>query len=273
MNNKRNAFPVFIFIVLALLLILALSFAFGSGNTDTSASILTQWALQRTQMALNLTLTAHANGGAIVPPPATPPPATPPPATFPPGHPITLTPTFTPTVTSTRIPSGPGPIDFFDNFDNGFDPRWQVTGEWLFTNGQPVYTGRPRGCGMLLTGAQNWDNYAIEFDRLTDFDLMFGYKDNQNSFDMNLGWSTLFYETYNGNKSEVNTSRRNGVPSGKTRLEVRGNKLKFFTINSFGDQNLIYDMQLARPMNGQVGFETCNTSGAVLDNFKVTSIH
>lgn len=178
-------------------------------------------------------------------------------------------------------PPGPGAINFFDNFDNGFSPLWQVTGEWIFTNGQPVFTGRPRCDGRVLTGAVNWDNYAIEFDKLSSrsWDLIFGFKDEQNYYYISFnverhGNASDIYvrEIYNGNNSYVNTSQHSAISNQNTRLEIHGNRLKFFSINSYGDVGQIYDLQLARPLNGQVGFSTCNASEPVLDNFKVYSI-
>jgi hypothetical protein len=178
---------------------------------------------------------------------------------------------------TTPAPPPPGAINFFDNFGNGFSPLWQVIGEWIFTNGQPVFTGRPRCDGRVLTGAVNWDNYAIEFDKLTsdNWKLLFGFQNEQNYYYVEFYDyydGIRIYEVYNDIESSINTSERGAISSQKTRLELHGNRLKLFSINSYGDVEQIYDLQLACPLNGQVGFSTCNTSEPVLDNFKVYSI-
>lgn len=273
--NSQNSFPLMIMggvFVLIFLGMAAIMTSGSGGGVDNSPIFLTQLAMQQTQMSMNLTMTALANGGPLPITPTWTPSAFPPP----PG-PTTVTPFNPPPPDPTTVtpfnppPPGPGAINFFDNFDNGFSPLWQVTGEWIFTNGQPVFTGRPRCDGRLLTGAVNWDNYAIEVDKLnSNWSLLFGYKDEQNYFYINFNY---IYEIYNGNKTEVNTSSRNSsLFDKKIRLEIHGNRLALFSINSYGDVSQVYYLQLARPMNGQVGFSTCYTYGAVLDTFRVYSI-
>jgi hypothetical protein len=249
-RNQRNAIPIMLISGLFLLSFIFILIIFTLASQGTPP-IMGQLAIQQTQISMDLTMTALAGDRVTVVPPV--------------------------------VPLNE-PINFFDNFDNGFSPLWQVTGEWIFTDGKPVFTGRPRCDGRILTGIVNWDNYAIEFDKLTqdNWDLLFGYKDEQNYFNMHFHLdphysssnttSTYIYETYNGNESQINTSQRREITNGKTRLEIHSGRLKFYTINSYGDINLIYDMQLARPLNGQVGFQTCNSSESVLDNFKVYSI-
>ncbi len=272
-RNQRNAIPIMLISGLFLLSFIFILIIFILASQGTPP-IMDQLAIQQTQVSMDLTMTALAGGGITVAAPQV----------------ITLTPVIQHPPIITVIPTTPvilppgGPINFFDNFDNGFLPLWQVTGEWIFTDGKPVFTGRPRCDGRLLTGIVNWDNYAIEFDKLTqdNWDLLFGYKDEQNYFNMHFHLdphysssnttSTYIYETYNGNESQINTSQRREITNGKTRLEIHGDRLKFYTINSYGDINPVYDMQLARPLNGQVGFQTCNSSESVLDNFKVYSI-
>jgi hypothetical protein len=270
-RNQRNAIPIMLISGLFLLSFIFILIIFTSASQGTP-TMMDQFAIQQTQISMGLTMTALAGGEVVVDPQV-----------------ITLTPVIQPPPIITVIPTTPvilpppgGPINFFDNFDNGFSPLWQVTGEWIFTDGKPVFTGRPRCDGRVLTGAVNWDNYAIEFDKLTQggWYLLFGYKDEQNYFDIYFNpyysrpspASTYIDETYNGNKSRINTSERGGISNGKTRLEIHGDRLKFYTIDSYGDISPVYDMQLARPLNGQVGFQTCNGSEPVLDNFKVYSI-
>jgi hypothetical protein len=262
-QNQRNAITMLI--VVGGFLIIILAIAIGSvGSGGTPAPLMTQLAIQQTQMALRQTLTAGARP--ITPiPPVTVPPITVPPVVVPPATQAPVT-----------VPLPSGVIKFSDNFDNGFSPLWQVKGEWIFNNGQPVFTGRPRCDGMLLVGDVTWDNYAIEFDKIYDsFDLLFGYKDEKNFYYLrdNLSGSGSFsiIETINGTATTINTSGRNSFPSGKLYLEIHGNHLKMYTVDSYGDVKPIYEFQLAHPLNGRVGFETCYSSGAVLDNFKVTS--
>jgi len=271
-QNQRNAITMLI--VVGGFLIIILAIAIGSvGSGGTPAPLMTQLAIQQTQMALRQTLTAGARPVAPIPP-ATVPPATVPPVIVPPATQAPVT-----------VPLPSGVIKFSDNFDNGFSSLWQVTGDWIFTSGQPVFTGLPRCTGMVLTGDVSWDNYALEFDNLYDksnWDLLFGYKDEKNFLSINFHYyssgrlvdqNNYIYETFNGTRNEINTSKRDGIQAGKTRLEIHGNRLKMFTINSYGDLKPVYDMQLTHPLNGKVGFSTCsNTRWAILDNFSIISI-
>ena len=94
--------------------------------------------------------------------------------------------------------SAPTPVPdenliFADSFDSGINNYWQTVGDWMAVNGQPVLAqgsqttnyASPfvwgRG-GLILPGASEFDNYAIEFDLYYDgfSAMLFSYEDENN---------------------------------------------------------------------------------------------
>ena len=189
-----------------------------------------------------------------------------------------LQPTYTPYPTYTPVPppiftSTPS-YAFFDNFDSGPSPEWEVTnGSIIVVNGQLTTDN----LATLFVGDTNWTDYKIEFDmipyqawmndeslsvfvRVKDMKKIVGFV--VNTFDSE--WDIV----QNGNWNEVPTSYNSDAQlgwSGKVMLVVKGGNFEAY-LNGY-QVSSFYNADFP---NGKVGIRIGHK--ATIDNFKITLI-
>jgi hypothetical protein len=202
-------------------------------------------------------------------------------------------PTFTP-VQVLDLSTVPSPTEtpgenllFSDNFDNGINNYWNIIGNWMTDNGQPVLVEKVQTSnssspfawakgGLILPAVSKLDNYAVEFDFYDGLTgVLFSYKDENNykiwsivnngdDFFIEPGCQLLFVS-----QGKTITIPQSEVPlfyslSNHIRIEIRGKSFALY-LNKIP----IYNFQgLPDSMTGPIGIVGVEGK-PVLDNINI----
>jgi hypothetical protein len=188
----------------------------------------------------------------------------------------TSTPRPTPTYTS--IPTQtPDFRLFWDDFQNGVKPEWNMQGEYSAVNGKL----RPGKSMQGYLGDQSWIDYAIVLTKVEnscgDWGVMLRMYDRDNYMLVKLGWGCVgnpqrfdFYKIVNGKEQKIA-----GAGGGKwyadggsvLRIEVEGDVYRFYQDN----ERIVYFTDNTFSSGG-VSVVNFSSESLVIDDFEIDSL-